>query len=124
MGRFAFAAVTLASFAGSAFGVVTPIGPFVGGASEGFETFPAGDVLPGGTGAAGPASILGGIGTLTGSTTHSGNPLYVWSSIGGLSLGTFGSAVPHDGIRGLVLEPYGSPYNARIDFAQIGRAHV
>lgn len=107
------AALTLTG--GAAFGSLTPIGAFVGGASESFESKAPGYVGPFGSSTAGPEPILGGAGILSGTTTHTSNPLYVWSSIGGLSLGLHGSGIPHDGTKGLVLNPYGT-FNARIDF--------
>ena len=103
------------SLVGGASGAVTNIGPFVGGASESFEPMSPGYVGPASSSTGGPAPILGGLGILSGTTTTTINPLYIWNSTGGLSLGTYGAAVPHDGLQGLVLNPYGT-YNGRIDF--------
>ena len=96
-------------------GVVTPIGPF-SGLNEDFESMAPGSVGPPSSPTAGPASVFGGFGTLTGTTTVTINPLYVWNSTGGLSLGSYGTAVPYDGIQGLVLNPYGTSPFGRIDF--------
>lgn len=97
-------------------GAVTNIGPFVGGATETFEGFSPGDVGTFASGTTTTEPIFGGLGLLSGQTTHTSNPLYIWNSTGGLSLGTYGTAVPHDGLQGLVLEPYGATHTVRIDF--------
>ena len=116
MNRIAMIVVAAGTLGSStALGAVTSIGPFTGGASESFESFAPGYVGTNPSSTGGPAPILGGYGILSGTTTTTINPLYIWNSTGGLSLGTYGTAVPHDGIQGLVLNPYGT-YNGRIDF--------
>lgn len=99
-------AVSLIALASTpALGAVTSIGPFTGAASEGFESFTTGPIAGGVPGTSGPVPVLGGFGSLSGQHVTTQTPIYVWSSDGGLSLGTNGVAVPFDGLKGIVMMP-------------------
>lgn len=98
---------------------VSPIEPFVGQFSEGFESFRPGEIV-------GPVDILNGQGVLSGvNPTYPVNPFYVWESFGGFSLDDLTVneghvvAAPFDGTQGLSLQTVLSvdPI-ARIDFQQ------
>jgi hypothetical protein len=101
---FATAVGVCLGFGGSALGSVSSIGPFSGTHSEGFEGFAYGNIAGGVPGTSGPVSVLGGQGTMSGQHITTQTPLYIWGSIGGFSLGTNGTAVPFDGLKGVHLQ--------------------
>jgi len=100
----------------SAFASIVAIPEFIGSSNESFESFSPGSMsTPTMNYISGPDSILGGTANLSGINSNTVSyPIYVWSSIGGLSLGGGVSAVPFDGTKGIVLN--GSTPMARIDF--------
>ena len=92
---------------------VTPIRPFAGEFSEGFESFVFGG-LPGlEPNQAGPFCVLGNQAKLS---AKGWRPLYIWNDLGGFDLGENGLAKPFDGDRGLHLSSSPLDPTARLDF--------
>lgn len=101
-----------------ALGSITSIGAFTGASSEGFEWMSPGGIDGALPNESDPVTILGGAGTLSGTHVVSFDPIYVWNSTGGLSLGTPVAAVPFDGLQGITAQSIGATNNPtiRIDF--------
>lgn len=85
--------------------VLTPVPPFAGSYSEGFESL-NGDLCIVPCHTSGPIAILGGQATMFGEnpSNFTIGPLYVWNSLGGFGLGSNGLGVPFDGTHGLTLQ--------------------
>ena len=96
---------------------VTPIAPFSGAFSEGFESFVFGGLPGTDPTQAGPFCVLDNVATLSARGGVSGSPIFIWGGSGGFSLGEHGTAVPFDGEKGLGLQSFiDTDSTARLDF--------
>jgi hypothetical protein len=96
---------------------ISPIGPFTGNLSEGFESFRPGEIPGPLRHLSGPVEVLAGHAALSGVHVDAQiRPLYIWNSIGGFHLGQGVNAVPFDGRNGLLLDSAVNIPIARLDF--------